>query len=182
MAEEWKAVKDYDYYKISSNGAVKRAYKLKTSKEKILKPTPCHGGYLHVSLCEDNNPKTFNVHRLVAEAFIPNPENKPQVNHINGNKTDNRVENLEWATDSENQLHAYKIGLRTGFCSEYAKQRCKEANQIISTWVNVELDLEFTGNSCELVKAFPEQELFTSALARVRNKKRKHHKGWAIKS
>lgn len=68
-------------------------------------------GYLQVLLYEEGKPHPKKVHRLVAEAFIPNLDNKPQVNHINGDKTDNRVKNLEWCTNSENQLHAYKNGL-----------------------------------------------------------------------
>ena len=70
--------------------------------------------------------KRYRIHRLVAEAFIPNPENKREVNHINGNKHDNRVENLEWLTHSENMKHAYKIGLNR--ISEKQSEAIKKAN------------------------------------------------------
>ncbi len=68
-------------------------------------------GYPHVSICHNGKRKSEKIHRIVAELFIPNPDKKPCVNHINGDKTDNRVENLEWVTYSENNLHAYKAGL-----------------------------------------------------------------------
>lgn len=69
-------------------------------------------GYTFVQLRKNNKTKCLSVHRLVAMAFINNPKNKPQVNHINGNKKDNNVENLEWCTQGENNAHAYRNGLK----------------------------------------------------------------------
>lgn len=71
-------------------------------------------GYLKVRLQSAGNDKTIPIHRLIALNFIPNPENKKTVNHIDGNKLNNRIENLEWATQGEQISHAYKLGLRSG--------------------------------------------------------------------
>jgi len=69
-------------------------------------------GYVVCFLYKDNKKHSIQLHRIIANAFIPNPKNKPFVNHINGVKSDNRIENLEWVTASENTIHAYSIGLK----------------------------------------------------------------------
>lgn len=98
-----------DCYMVFSNGTIFN--KLTGYK---LKPVKGNKGYLQIDL----NGTTYPMHRLVAELFIPNPLNKPCVNHINGYKTDNRVENLEWCTYSENNQHAYDNGLAHAVCGE----------------------------------------------------------------
>lgn len=110
MVEEWKQVKDHPKYSISNYGRVRN-----TETGKILTPNirskTSHYLYVNFSYGYKNLVKK-NIHRLVAEAFVPNPDNKPEVNHIDGNKQNNMVDNLEWVTTSENALHAYSMGLR----------------------------------------------------------------------
>lgn len=115
--EEWRKMPGYEeVYKVSSEGRVKNSY------GHILKPETARNGYKRVTLYDR---KKFQVHRLVALAFIPNPEDKDVVNHKNGIKDDNRVENLEWCTWSENSRHAYAIGLNK--VSDERKRQLSEA-------------------------------------------------------
>lgn len=111
--ELWKWIAGYEgIYKISNYGRVKSFPRQGASTEiKIRKPILTKRGYLQICLYKGCKEKAFKIHRLVAEAFIPNPENKPEVNHKYGMKFDSYFENLEWATPKENMKHAVDIGL-----------------------------------------------------------------------
>ena len=105
--EKFKNIEWYEgIYQVSNKGRVKS---LKSWKEIVLKPNLSNKWYLYINLCKNSGYKTYQIHRLVAETLIENSENKPQVNHINWIRDDNRLENLEWCTRSENILHSYRI-------------------------------------------------------------------------
>lgn len=106
MQEEWRPIKGYEKYKISNKGEVEN---IKTGR--ILKKDASRK-YYEVVLSSNGKTKKYAIHRLVATHFIPNPENKPQVNHKDGNKLNNNVSNLEWVTRSENILHSYANNLQ----------------------------------------------------------------------
>ena len=115
MKEIWRDVIGYEgLYKVSNLGNVLSIPRKGThsNKEYLLKQSLTKKGYLYVILSKKCKSFDTGVHRLVAQAFIPNLENKSQVNHKNGIKTDNRVENLEWVTNEENMRHSWEIGLR----------------------------------------------------------------------
>jgi len=124
----WKKIPTFNY-SISNIGEIRN-----DSTGLILKPKPHPKGYLYTGISKGGKRIPFKIHRLVASAFIPNPDKKKQVNHINGIKSDNRVENLEWNTQFENMQNAIKLFGKKHFVpkkdnSGYNSTSRKEINQ-----------------------------------------------------
>lgn len=125
---QWKDVDGYEgLYKVSTLGVIKGTKELSAADN--------GKGYKYVFLSKNGVETRFYVHRIVAKAFIPNPGFKPFVNHINGIRGDNRVENLEWVTASENELHKYA---KLGFVQKKAKPVIQIKNQkIVGTYISI---------------------------------------------
>lgn len=114
MKEIWKDIEGFEgIYQISDKGNVKSLNYRRTGKEMVLKPGT-YGGYFMVNLYINGKSKGYKIHQLVCKTFLENINYKPCINHKNGIKTDNRLDNLEWVTYSENSQHSYDTGLQKG--------------------------------------------------------------------
>lgn len=131
--EQWRDVHDCDGYEISNLGRLRSViYRHRWGVKwriHVLKPRYDRYGYLYAALGAGRYRK---IHRLVAAAFIRNPDGKPQVNHSNGIKDDNRVENLEWVTNSENHKHAHRIGLCRPNAVKLKESQVRDIRRLLS--------------------------------------------------
>lgn len=121
--KEWSDIDGFSDYEVSKNGEV-----YSRLSGKVMTPKSNGKGYLSVELCKNGKKFTKGIHRLVAKAFIPNPENKPEVNHRDGDKSNNQLSNLEWNTSAENIAHACSNGLRVS-----RKVRIIETGEVFNT-------------------------------------------------
>lgn len=166
QSEIWKDIVGYEgYYKISNLGNIKslgiyhpskrkgtiaailyEKYGISKRKEKILKSVLSSKGYWIISLSKNGKKKMKFIHRLLAKAFIPNPENKPQINHIDNNSTNNAIENLEWCTAKENTQHSYRFGKHALRKKVYETRQCRHCN--CSFIINVLSSQRYCSRSC----------------------------------
>lgn len=145
MTEIWKDIKGYEgHYKISNFGRIYsqdqyvpcgngKGY-MRFIPGKFLKILTASNGYPSIGLFKNRKVKVFRIHRLIASAFIPNPEDKPHINHKNANKSDNSLENLEWCTQSENMRHMVKMGRANRASQEKAIFQIDLNGNLIQEW------------------------------------------------
>lgn len=150
MKEEWKDIKEYEgLYQISNFGRVKSLEKRAGNskrKEKILKEFKDKNGYIRVILCKNNKTSLKGVHRLIAEAFIPNPNNYPQINHKDEDKQNNNINNLEWCTCKYNINYGNRTKKAIGKLKIKVNQY-KLDGTFIKTWDSISEAIKFYKNS-----------------------------------
>lgn len=137
--DKWLPITGFSNYAVSNDGRVKN-----TVTDRELKPIRERTGYSHVTLCNGGKHHQTSIHRLVAQEFIPNPDDKPMVNHIDGDKANNRVDNLEWCTPSENMQHAYRTGLQKPIASQIQQSLAKSAEVRRKPVRNMDTGVEYS--------------------------------------
>lgn len=170
MKEEWVDIKGFEgKYQISNTGKVKSLHYHRGNAEKILKPRCAvknNGAqqYYYVMLSKDNRVKCCKIHRLVAEYFVPNVNNKPYVNHKDGNKHNNNADNLEWVTPLENNLHSYNV-LKKHPMRGYKYDKNKQSKKVcqyhvskddyeyhIATYANADIAAKINGCNANTIR------------------------------
>lgn len=175
MQEIWKPIEGTDgKYEVSNTGKVRSLNYRGHGKTQELKPWD-NGGYLRVNLSINGKKVNFLLHRLVAEAFIPNPEGKPEVNHLNGDKKKCCADNLEWSTRKENLDHADATGLREGSVIALRESNKQQRKAIIATNVKTGEEIYFES----IQKA--QRTIGTRDINRVLNGKQKKAKGYTYR-
>ena len=167
--ERWKVVEGTDgLLEVSTFGRVRSNMR----DGRILKATPDNKGYMRLHVTIKRERKAFKIHRLVAEAFIPNPDNKPQVNHIDGDKSNNAVSNLEWVTSKENAQHALRTGLWKSNMAATKKRNKLKIMPIIATNIETGQQIHFESIGSA------ERALDTRHITDVLKGKRRQAKGY----
>ena len=154
VIDEWEPIKDFYGYYINRNGEVKSTNAFKGTKEIILKGSISSRGYKIVSLMNCGKVYSRTIHKLLAQTFIPNPNNLPCINHKDGNKLNNSLDNLEWCDYGYNESEAYRLKLKRPRIKEKQLYQKDKKGNIIAIWNSVnELERLFgysTGNICEV--------------------------------
>ncbi len=175
--EEWRQVKVNKSYEVSNLG------RLRNKREHLIKPFINDNGYHINQLWSNSSRITYTIHRLIAEAFIPNPEDLETINHKNGDKLDNRVENLEWMSRLDNMRHAFDTGLNPmRELLPLVGRKTQFKPQFYHSWIYKD-GHEYYGTVEDLVRIFPEHNLIRTQLHKLRKRYegRTQHKGWKIK-
>lgn len=170
----WKAIKETNgMIEVSNDGRIRS---LLRGTPRILKTQIDSKGYHRVRVTIERKKFSFKIHREVAKAFIPNPNNLPQVNHIDGDKSNNSVSNLEWVSNRENARHAIKIGLWKSVIEGAKRENDKRKKRVIAYRINEGI---FCTRFYESVSE-AERDIGSRHITDVLKGKRKHVKGWTF--
>ncbi len=168
--EEWRTVPGTDgYLEVSNEGRVRS---LLRGKPYVLKTVPDNRGYLRLRMVIYRESKTYKIHRLVAQAFVDNPENLPQVNHIDGNKQNNNASNLEWVTNKQNARHALENGLWDTFLLGTMRENESRKKRIVGHYNGHDIHFKSVSEA--------ERYLNSRHISDVLKGKRQHVKGWTF--